>query len=238
MSYAIERANILRTVDIRVTLGVLFFAFKPIDMEKLDLVKKYKTYYTAKAMPALVEIEEAKFLSILGQGDPSSDLFAGKIQALYSVAYALKFAYKAKDKDFVVAKLEALWWFDMTRYGHLSIEEAPVHIPRKEWSWRLLIRVPDYVREEEIAKVKHAVREKKDLAYVGEVELFAQHECKAVQVLHVGPFDKEPETLVKIREFMETHQLKHAGLHHEIYLSDFRKTAPEKLRTILREPVR
>jgi len=209
-----------------------------MNMEKLDLVKKHKNYYTAKQEPTVVNIEEAKFLSIQGVGDPSSELFAAHIQALYPVAYALKFACKARDMDFVVSKLEGLWWFDRKRYGHLTIEEAPVKIPRSEWNYRLLIRVPDYVQEEDIARACTAVKEKKHVAHIAEVEYFTLKEGRSVQVLHVGPFDQEPHTLVKIRAFMDEHQLEHAGLHHEIYLSDFRKTAPEKLKTILREPVK
>jgi hypothetical protein len=207
-------------------------------MEKLDLVKKHKTYYTAKATPMVVEIEEAKFLSILGKGDPSSEDFALKVQALYTVAYTLKFACKAKDMDFVVAKLEGLWWFDDEQYGGLSMEEAPVRIPRSEWSWRLLIRMPDYVREGDVQRAIDAALKKKDVLHADEVALFELHEGRSVQMLHVGPFDEEPRTLKLMREFMEAHKFKQGGLHHEIYLSDFRKTAPARLRTILREPVR
>jgi hypothetical protein len=218
------------------TVKPAFFGERII-MEKLDLVKKYKAYYTAKTVPAVIDIEKAQFLSVTGQGDPSSVLFAEKIQALYSVAYTLKFACKSQGKDFAVPKLEGLWWFDTGKYGLPSLEEAPRQIPRSEWNWRLLIRMPDYVSEGDVAGACDAVKNKKALPYADEPELFILHEGKVVQVLHVGPFDEEPRTLAKLRDFMEAHKLAHAGLHHEIYLSDFRKTPPAKLKTILREPV-
>jgi hypothetical protein len=102
-------------------------------MDKLDLTKKYKSYYTAKTKPELVEIEKARFLSITGKGDPSEKAFAGKIQALYATAYTIKFMLKEKGKDFTVAKLEGLWWFDHKKYGGFSMDEAPKKIPRSEW---------------------------------------------------------------------------------------------------------
>jgi hypothetical protein len=197
-------------------------------MEKLDLVKKHKTYYTAKATPMVVEIEEAKFLSILGKGDPSSEDFALKVQALYTVAYTLKFACKAKDMDFVVAKLEGLWWFDDEQYGGLSMEEAPVRIPRSEWSWRLLIRMPDYVREGDVQRAIDAALKKKDVPYADEVALFELREGKSVQMLHVGPFDEEPRTLKLMREFMEVHKLsREVCTMKSIYLISGRRHPPD-----------
>jgi hypothetical protein len=207
-------------------------------MEKLDLVKKYKSYYTAEAAPTVVEIGEATFLSILGQGDPSAEQFAVKLQALYTVAYTLKFACKAKNRDFAVPKLEGLWWFDEKRYGGFSMEEAPLRIPRAEWNWRMLIRMPDYVHERDVKQAVAAAQEKKGLPHIDEVAMFTLHEGKSVQMLHVGPFSEEPRTLLVMRAFMDGHKFRQGGLHHEIYLSDFRKTAPAKLKTILREPVR
>lgn len=91
-------------------------------MEKLDLAQKYKRYYTAANKPEVIEIEDARFLSVKGKGDPSGEGFTEKIKALYSTAYTLKFLYKAKGKDFVVAKLEGLWWFDEQSYGALSLQ--------------------------------------------------------------------------------------------------------------------
>lgn len=207
-------------------------------MKKLDLTKLYKSYYTANISPEILHIESAQYLSIRGKGDPSGEVYAARLQALYAAAYALKFACKARDFDFTVAKLEALWWFDETAYGHIPMHEAPQKIPRSEWEYRMLTRLPDEVSEMEIA---HAISEafrKKGNPDIREVELYRMTEGKVVQILHNGPFDREPETLARMQEFIQAHGFQKNGDHHEIYLSDFRKTAPEKLKTILREPVK
>lgn len=207
-------------------------------MEKLDLTKHFKSYYTAKTKPEVLHIEKARYLSITGKGDPSGEDFAQKIQAIYPVAYALKFAFKAQGKDFVVAKLEGLWWYDEVRYAGISIADSPTAIPRSEWEYRLLIRIPDYVEKKDVEATVEASFASKNQAAIREVSYFEMNEGKVVQMLHTGPFDNEPETLAKLKDFISAHALGRNGLHHEIYLSDFRKTPPHKLKTILREPVK
>lgn len=205
-------------------------------MEKLDLAKHDKPYYTAKNKPELLNIAATQFLSVTGQGDPASPLFAEKLQSLYAVAYAVKFGCKAQGRDFTMPKLEGLWWFDEVRYGHVSMSETPQQVPRHAWHWRLLIRMPDNVTVREVQAAVGIVTEKKKAPYAAEVDLYHMEAHRCVQMLHTGPFDREPETLRQIALFMHLHKLSKNGLHHEIYLSDFRKTASEKLRTILREP--
>jgi hypothetical protein len=207
-------------------------------MEKLDLTKLYKSYYTAKSKPMLVTIEPAQYLSIAGKGDPSSEEFADRVEALYGTAYTVKFMSKANGKDFVVAKLEGLWWFDETQYGDISMSEAPTRIPRSEWCYRLLIRMPEFITKELVQEAIETLIAKKKNLQPANVKLYFKEAEKAVQMLHTGPFDKEPETLEQISAFIKQHNFSRDGRHHEIYLSDFRKTAPEKLRTILREPVK
>lgn len=207
-------------------------------MEKLDLTKKYKAYYSAKTKPEILELEQAQFLSITGKGDPSEEAYADHVQALYAVAYTVKFMCKDAGKDFTVPKLEGLWHFDTKQYTGLQMEETPAKVPRSEWSYRMLIRMPDYVNEQQVKTAIALVVDQKKTALAQQVELYTMQEGKVVQILHVGPFDKEPETLAIMMTFMQEHGLQQNGLHHEIYLSDFRKTAPEKLKTILREPVR
>lgn len=207
-------------------------------MTKLDLTKEHKAYYTATSKPELLTIGKAQFLSIPGKGDPSGQTYADKLQALYSVAYAVKFLYKAMDKDFVVAKLEGLWSFDEDKYAGLSADEAPLKIPRSEWNYRMLIRIPDFVTREQLERAVKTVVNQKQISLAAEIERFEMEEGKVVQMLHKGPFSEEPETLKQIVAFCEEHRLSKNGLHHEIYLSDPRKTAPEKLKTILREPVK
>lgn len=206
-------------------------------MAKTDLSKQYKAYYTAKNKPESVDIDPARFLSICGKGDPSGAAFADNLQALYSTAYTIKFACKALDQDFVVAKLEGLWSFDETKYKNLSMEEAPTSVPRSEWDYRLLLRMPDFVTAEMLQNAIETVVSKKQIELAKQVVLFEMEEGKCVQMLHTGPFANEPETLKQMLAFISAHGFKKNGLHHEIYLSDFRKTPPEKLKTILREPV-
>lgn len=207
-------------------------------MEKLDLSKHYKAYYTATAKPELVDIKAAKYLSVLGKGDPSHPDYAATLQALYATAYAVKFWYKAQKQDFVVAKLEGQWWYDEAQYKGVSMDNAPTLIPRSEWYYRMLIRLPEYVTPEVVQNITNEVATKKQIALAKQVHLYEMQEGKCVQMLHIGPFDKEPETLQQILAFSKANKLERNGLHHEIYLSDFNKTAPEKLRTILREPVK
>lgn len=207
-------------------------------MEKLDLTKKYKTYFTAKTKPEIVEIATAQFLSLTGKGDPSGESFAKNIEALYSTAYTIKFVFKQLGKDFTVSKLEALWWFDLARFGGFSMSEAPQKIPRSEWEYRLLIRMPDYVTGQDVKNAIQTVVAKKQIELAKSVELYTMTEGKCVQMLHVGPFSTEPETLEKMNVLIQQNGFQKNGEHHEIYLSDFRKTNPDKLKTILREPVK
>jgi hypothetical protein len=207
-------------------------------MSKLDLTKHYKNYYTARTKPELTVIEKAQYLSLTGKGDPSAQLYSDKIQALYGVAYTIKFDHKARSQDFTVAKLEAQWWFDEQLYKNVSMQEAPQKVPRSEWQYRLLIRLPEFVSQEDITHAKDSFYKKKKMELVHEVGFYEMTEGKVIQMLHIGAFDQEPETLLQIQAFSDAHSLRKNGLHHEIYLSDFRKTAPEKLKTILREPVK
>lgn len=207
-------------------------------MIKLDLKKEFKAYYKAGNLPELVELPPAQYISVEGKGDPSGEQFAANIQLLYPVAYAIKFACKAAGNDFVVPPLEGLWWYDESEYGEVRMENAPVEIPRSDWQYRLLIRMPEFVNEALLKEAIETVKIKKGIAGLDELEWFELDEGKCLQMMHTGPFDAEPESLEKLIGYCLKHDLKKNGLHHEIYLSDFRKTAPEKLKTILREPVR
>lgn len=207
-------------------------------MEKTDLSKLYKQYFTAKTKPELVDIEPAQFISITGKGDPSGEGFADSIQALYSSAYGIKFFYKEEGKDFVVSKLEGLWQFDQEQFKGIGMADAPTKIPRSEWEYRLLIRMPEFVSKTTVNKLLTVIADKKQLSLVKQVEWFDMKEGKCIQVLHVGPFSTEPATLALIAAFSEKRGLQQNGVHHEIYLSDFRKTPDAKLKTILREPVK
>ncbi|WP_264523272.1 GyrI-like domain-containing protein [Flavobacterium sp. N502536] len=207
-------------------------------MSKLDLTKSDKVYYTAKAKPEILYIERTNYISITGTGDPSGAVFSEKIQALYTTAYCIKFMLKAVDNDFVVPKLEALWSFDAEKYKDISMDEAPLKIPRAEWDYRIMIRMPDFITKEHVEEAIPIAVNKKQITLAKSIEFYEMAEGKVVQILHVGPFENEPQTLKKIQEFTTAHHLEQNGLHHEIYLSDFRKTPSEKLKTLLREPVK
>lgn len=205
---------------------------------KTDLTKVDKPYYSALREPKLITLAPHHYLSVVGAGDPSDRNFANHVEALYSVAYTLKFMSKAAGHDFVVPKLEGLWWYDESRFKDISAEAAPTKVPRSEWEYRLLIRLPDHVDEALVQTARQEALHKKRNTQIAKVEWFRLSEGKCVQILHEGPYDQEPQTLSKIKSFCDKHQLSPNGRHHEIYLSDFRKTEPEKLRTILREPVK
>jgi hypothetical protein len=206
-------------------------------MKKLDLTQLHRSYYSAKTQPELIEVAAAPFLSILGQGDPSSATYGEKVKALYTVAYSIKNVCKLANQDFVVPKLEGLWWYDEEQYKHVSMDEAPMAVPRDAWQWKLLIRMPETVNQAMVSDAIATVVNKKKLTTATEVQWFTLSEGKVVQMLHVGPFSEELITLKQMKEFIDSRGLKKAGLHHEIYLTDFNRTSPERLKTILREPV-
>ena len=206
-------------------------------MKKLNLTKEYKSYYTAKTYPEIVEFGEIAYLSIEGRGAPGGEEFQAKISALYSLAYGVKMLMKREGKDFTVAKLEGLWWVDS--------DKPYTEVPREEWRWKLLIRQPEFVTSEIVEKARKEVVKKKEkkkefeiIEMLKKVKFEKMNEGKCVQILHIGPYSNEQKTLTKMYEFMKEERLIPAGYHHEIYLSDPRRVKEERLRTILRQPVR
>ena len=197
---------------------------------KLDLKKEHKTYYKAKIIPEVVEFGEIPFLTIEGKGEPGGKEFTSKVEALYSLAYGVKNLCKKQGKDFVVPNLEGLWWVE-------SYKPA-LEVPRGEWLWKLLIRMPEFVTSEIVEKAKVEVIKRRGIELVDEIKFEKLTEGKCVQVLHIGPYSTEPESLAKMRKLMEEKNLVENGLHHEIYLSDPRRVPEEKWKTILRQPVK
>lgn len=200
---------------------------------KLDLTKEYKTYYTAKTTPEIVEIEEGKFLTIEGKGAPGGDEFRAKVAALYSLSYGVKMLMKKEGKDFTVAKLEGQWWVDS--------DKPYTEVPREEWRWKLLIHQPEFVTSEIVKKARQEVIKKKKLELVNEVNFEKMKEGRCVQILHIGPYSSEPESIAKMRKVMEENNLVENGPHHEIYLvgpGRVGKIPQTKFRTILRQPVK
>lgn len=195
-------------------------------------------FIRAAKEPEIVDLPSARFLTVTGAGGPESDEFTRAVQALYSVAFGMKFARKkAGAPDYKVSPLEALWWASVPK-ERFDIQRTP----RASWRWKAMIRVPDSVTEDEINAVKKAIVAKrgeeselsKDLPKVS-LEDFA--EGRVVQLLHIGPYATEPASLEKMHALMEASNMSPHGYHHEVYLSDPRRSKPEKRRTILRQPV-
>jgi hypothetical protein len=199
--------------------------------EKVDLYKLHKQDYVAPKKPTLLVIKEAQYLAISGQGEPGGDCFIDKIGALYGGAYTIKMTRKfGGEQDYGICKLEAQWW---APDGKDDFSKAP----KEQWCWKLLIRTPDFVRENELEKAVTAILKRGKTASVKELRLESFTEGRCVQMLHVGPYDREHETIDLMRAYAENRGLKFHGRHHEIYISDPRRVPPERLKTILRHPV-
>ena len=199
-------------------------------MSKLDLVKEFKSYYRANNKPEIVEFEKIPYLSIEGKGEPAGEVFTKAIEALYPLAYGVKKICTSQEKDFGVPKLEGLWW--------VKSKKPALEVPRSEWYWKLLIRMPDFVTPEIIKTAKEEVFKRKGFDLIKEIKFEIINEHKCIQIMHVGPYATEPETIEKMILFMKENRFTKNGLHHEIYLSDPRKTASEKMKTILRQPIK
>ena len=201
--------------------------------EKYDLKRAHRELYAPPAEFKLVDVPPMRYLAIDGHGDPNTaPAYAEAIEALFGVAYTVKFRSKRElGRDFVVAPLEALWRADDPA--------AFVTGEKSAWSWTALIAQPDWIEEELVAGAVDAVRAKGDRPALDRLRLVELHEGACVQILHVGSYDDEAPTLARLHdEWMPQHGLTFNGDHHEIYLSDARRTVPAKLRTVLRQPVR
>lgn len=201
-------------------------------MEKVDLKTQRRDLYSApRGKFVRVTVPPMRFLTVDGHGSPvTSSSYVAAVEAVFTASYAAKFASKrTHDRDYVVMPLEGLWWADdMTTFGTRE---------KDAWSWRMLIRQPDWLTDADLAAAVVAARTKgADADHKLHVERLDEGEC--VQTLHVGPYDDEGPILAELHDvFLPSQGLRETGLHHEIYLSDARRVAPDKLRTILRQPV-
>ena len=198
-------------------------------MPKLDLFKEYKSYYHAGKKPEVIEFGEAKYLTIGGKGEPGGEVFTRKVEALYPLAYGIKKVCKDQGNDFGVPKLEGLWWVERNL--------PPLEVPRSEWGWKLLIRMPEFVTREMMQSVQPEVAKKKTNDVLQEIAFEKIAEGKCVQIMHIGPYSTELDTINILMEFISENGMSVNGPHHEIYLSDPRKTEPEKMKTLIRYPV-
>lgn len=202
-------------------------------MEKVDYKKSLDGYRANHNEFRIVNIPKTQYLMVDGHGDPNtSQEFKDAILALYPVAYKLKFASKSElGKDYVVMPLEGLWWAeDMSTFTTAR--------DKSKWDFTLMIMQPDWITEDMFrAAVANIVKKDAPIS-LRKVRLETFNEGMCVQTLHIGSFDSETGILEKLHhEFIPENNLKLTGKHHEIYLSDFRKVASDKLRTILRQPV-
>lgn len=201
--------------------------------EKIDFKKTLDAYRATRGEFRIVDVPDMRYLMIDGVGDPNtSPAFADAIESLYPVAFTLKFASKRElGRDYVVPPLEGLWWSeDMASFTSAR--------DKSHWNWTLMVMVPEWIERDLVAAALDRVAATSTPVRRGDVRLEPLVEGRCVQTLHVGSFDDEADVLAELHdEFVPGNGLRMVGKHHEIYLSDFRRTAPEKLRTILRQPV-
>jgi hypothetical protein len=202
-------------------------------MNKVDLKQEMPRLYRASAKEVeILDVPELSFLMVDGTGDPNGPAFQDAVGALYTLSYTLKFLLKndPEGADFGVMPLEGLWWTGDPGRFDLGARDS--------WNWTAMIRQPAFVTEAHFIWARDEARRKRPQAALDIARLETYREGLAVQILHVGPFATEPATIARLHQFLADRSFVPAGRHHEIYLSDPRRAAPEKLRTILRQPVR
>jgi hypothetical protein len=203
-------------------------------MEKVDLRKAVPGYAGRVGRFDDLVIEPRRYLMVDGQGDPNTaPAFSAAVETLYPVAYTLKFAARERHgRDHVVPPLEGLWWAD-------DMATFTAARDKNRWSWTLLLLVPDWIGGDEVTAAVDTVGDKKDPPpLLDELRCDVLDEGRCLQTLHVGSFDDEAPVLARLHdEEVPSRGLRMTGHHHEIYLSDMRRVAPERRRTILRQPV-
>ncbi len=201
-------------------------------MGKLDLLKHMKEFYSASRNKVdFLMIPSFNYLMIDGEGDPNtSQAYKDSVQALFSISYGLKFAVK-KEKlsiDFKVMPLEGLWWVeDMTLFSVKS---------KADWKWTMMILQPDLITDEMVSKMRKQVIKKKGLVLAESIRFQNFDEGDCVQILHLGPYSTEGDDIEKLHTAINERGYQRKGKHHEIYLNTPLKTAPENLKTIIRQP--
>ncbi|MGW4380591.1 GyrI-like domain-containing protein [Kitasatospora sp. NPDC004531] len=203
------------------------------NMAPYDVKKDLKNLYAPKNTDwELLDVPEQQFLAVDGTGNPNTaPAYTAAVEALYAVAYTLKFAAKRTEGgDFVVGPLEGLWWADDFEVFSTRAKDA--------WNWTMMICLPGRITEQMIDEARQAALAKKKLPTIAEVRRLVLHEGPSAQLLHIGSYDDEAPALHRLHhEYLPANGLRPAAKHHEVYLGDPRRTAPEKLRTVVRQPV-
>jgi hypothetical protein len=200
-------------------------------MTKIDFKKEYKTLYNTSAKEVTaVKVPALNFLMIDGHGDPNkAQSYVEAVEALYAVAYTLKFAIKKKSgDDFAVMPLEGLWWVEDMRQFDVTKKD--------DWDWTMMIMQPKFVNAKLVQATLPEVAKKKDLPGLSKIRFETYTEGQAAQILHFGPYSAEGPNIVRVHEFIKQNGHHLRGKHHEIYLNDPRRVAPEKMKTIIRQP--
>lgn len=211
-------------------------------MEKLDYKKVYKDLYQPAAKPSLTDVPEMRFIAVDGKGDPNTcPAYKEALEILYGLSFSIKMSKMNGTQpegyfEYVVPPLEGLWFTDGIVFDGLNIED------KSKFRWISMIRQPEFVTEQVFETAKTVLAKKKPCLDLSKARLFDFTEGLCVQIMHKGPYDSEPESILKMKRFAEENGLSEdfsdARLHHEIYLSDPRKCAPERLRTVIRHPCR
>ena len=203
-------------------------------MSKVDFKRELKHLYgpTAKEF-VVVDVPPLNYLMVDGHGDPNTaQEYQEALEALYAVAYKVKFMSKKElGRDYVVPPLEGLWWAE-------DMEAFTSQRDKSAWDWTMMIMQPEWISPDIFEEARQQVTVQKNPPALAKLRLETYHEGLSVQILHIGAYDDEGPTLQRMHhEFIPQNGLEMRGKHHEIYLSDARKVAPEKLRTVLRQPV-
>ena len=202
-------------------------------MSKIDLKKELAYLYNpSKKEFTIVDVPPMQFLMIDGHGDPNISLdYREVLSALYALAYTLKFASKkALDKDFTVMALEGLWWVE-------NMEEFSLN-DKSAWSWTMMMMQPEWITAEMVEEARVEAARKKDLPALSRLRFETYHEGLSVQIMYLGAYADEGPTIARMHAFIAEQGYAPNGRHHEIYLGDPRRTAPEKLKTVIRQPIR
>lgn len=204
----------------------------PVKHIPIDFKREMRELYAAAREPALVDVPELAFIMIDGHGDPNTaPEYSEAIEALYTIAYTAKFAVKRAPEgiDWGVMPLEGLWWTpDMAQFTTAE---------KSAWDWTMMIMQPDCVTTEVFEDARAKAAEKKPLDAIGNVRLESLTEGPAAQIMYIGPYATEGPTIELLHAFIAEQGYERSGKHHEIYLSDPRRTAQEKLKTIIRQPL-
>lgn len=203
-------------------------------MEKIDFKKKFKDFYNPSAKEvSIIEIPPMNYLMIGGAGNPNiAPEFQEATEALYGISYALKFMLKKDVQaiDYVVPPLEGLWW--TTDMNNFSIER------KDDWQWTLMIMQPEFLTKEMVNQACEQVRKKKNPPALSKVRFESLYEGLSAQIMHIGPYSAEAPTVDKLHSFIKDKGYEIRDKHHEIYLSDPRKAAPDKMKTVIRQPIK